>query len=58
MKQLYGERGRDREGGRKKSISERLSICTSRGNVRVRAHARARTHAYRQADPDITIKTK
>lgn len=42
MEQLYGEKGRDREGrGGKKSIGERLSICTSR--ERVRAHARACT---------------
>lgn len=42
MKQLYGEKGRDREGeGKKKSIGERLSICTSRESVC--AHARGCT---------------
>lgn len=55
MKQLYGERGRDREDeGKEKSFGERLSVL--QGDVCVHMHVPA--HAHRQAYPDITIKTK
>lgn len=55
MKQLYGERERER-GREKKRASVRDFLSVLQGEMCVHMHAHA--HAYRQADPDITIKTK
>lgn len=56
MKQLYGERGRDREdeGKEKALVKDFLSVL--QGDVCVHMHVPA--HAHRQAYPDITSKTK
>lgn len=56
MKQLYGEEGRDREGGGKKKALVKDFLSVLQGNVCVHMHVPAQAH--RQADPDVTIKTK
>lgn len=56
MKQLYGEKGRDREGEGKKKALVKDFLSVLQGKVCVHMHVAAQAH--RQADPDVTIKTK
>lgn len=53
---MYGEKGRDREGGGQKKALVKGFQSVLQGNVCMLMHVPARAH--RQADPDVTFKAK